>query len=223
VVADPQFLARVNGFADVLVKLDSLCRQPIRIKMKIAWLPKCQGCSRTAIDGKHCSRHALNAKRIRDHHRRLAGTPLDAPLRYHAHHRPTRQASRTSHYSYLTSRVPRVMRVRTKTGRKERTVLMPVSQIGPQLIALGLNRQQLWPAKKRQLHNHGRKSRSFWNRHNEYELAEILEHARRGWMQQQQQAHPRTHGEPDEESKLLNMLWQNVERLFANHGIYLNG
>jgi hypothetical protein len=101
--------------------------------------------------------------------------------------------------------------------------MMPLAQISKQLIALGLSRSQIWPARLKRNRIDGPKSRAFWQRHTDHQLLEILHLARRGWIQKQQQAHPRKEGAPDEESKLLNMLFANVERLFANHGIYLNG
>ncbi len=179
----PSFLARVNAFADVLIKLDSLCREPLRPRVIIHRIP--------------------------------------APVRL-AKGRKLSRGSQTSHYRYLTGRRPQRIRL-TTTLRKKALVLMPLTQISRQLIALGLTRAQIWPHPRKTGVNDGRHNRTFWLRHTDYQLLEILELARRGWLAKMLQAHPRLAGQDDEESKLLNVLFQNVERLFANHGITLNG
>jgi len=181
VLSDAEFLDRVNGFADILIKLDSLCRKPIRIHSPSP---------PTTQPAKLSSSRKLRTLSVRN---------------------------RTSHYAFLTGK--RLHHVNTdNTLRKKKTQLMPLAQIDRQLIALGLTHAQLnCTGRKR-----GRFDCQFWQRHTDYELYDILALARRGWLAKMLQVYPRLAGQNDEESKLLNTLYQNVERLFANHGIVLN-
>jgi hypothetical protein len=194
VMSNQAFLARVNAFADVLIKLDTLCRQPLRLKVTVASAPVIARAPIRLAKGRRLRR--LSAR------------------------------NRTSHYRYLTGRRLHRVNLWRSTGkalRKKANVFMPLVGISQQLIALGLTRAQIWPHPRKTGVNDGRHSRTFWLRHTDYQLLEILELARRGWLAKMLQAHPRLEGQDDEESKLLNVLFQNVERLFANHGITLNG